>query len=371
MKKLIAVIITGILLASMLIGCGSVNKSEADNANENRVEVNDTPTEAVNEPDTAVAETKEETEKTLSDDDKKLAEASKEAYEKFLADSELLYFDNIYVLPDYSDEGMGKGIFYASEGLSLSKFRDEYSAGIVDEWSEEPYDVKDTLYSYIDCGDDGIPELALMFTGGMLYGSEYTDQLIIKLIDGKLELCYSQNAGYRSYCGMNKYGYTWYGGSNSALSHGCEYSVVDASGELHYVYYVEQTYSMSGVYSANEDYDKYMEAVDMGAEDDVEVDTYELLDRDEDYYKGDYDFAERQQKYLYTFYKVDENGNEINDPSIYDKDSPYMKLWESKNLPFYTKEEINEHLWERKASFGVTDKIENGEEIDDWTSITK
>ena len=38
------------------------------------------------------------------------------------------------------------------------------------------------------------------------------------------------------------------------------------------------------------------------------------------------------------------------------------------NMP-YTEEEVDELLWERKALYGVTDKIESAEEIRDWTSI--
>ncbi|MBO4808038.1 MAG: hypothetical protein J5537_03285 [Lachnospiraceae bacterium] len=363
MKKIISCMLVIVLVGTMFAACG---KQEVNDQNKAQVEVVDVPEANEN------AETESEivtTDATVpSAEELELAVKSREAYEKFLKGEELLYFDKITVLADPDVQERRYGIFANAGGLTLDEFVKNYCGGMGEQWDTD-YKPTDTLYSFIDCGADEIPELALELTGGMLWESEYTDIFVIKYIDDKLQLCYQDNAGYRSYCGLNKYGYAYRGGSNSAFSHSVEYHVVDAAGDEHFVYNVEFTYGISSVYSPEADYEMYSKALDAGIEDDVQVNIYNLNYDEEAFLKDDFDYNEYANSCLYTFFRVDEEGFKVDDTSIYEADSPYMTMWKSTKLPFYTDEEINEELWEKKALFGVTEKIENGADIDDWKSI--
>jgi len=370
MKKYLSVLLVLAMMAALLTSCGK--KEEADTKEEPSTEV-----AVVDEPvadgmEVASTEETEEVKEDVNDSgNDAFAKESKEAYEKFLKGEEKLHFDNIRVLEDKSVEGLENGIFYESEPLSIEDFNKAYCEGMNMVWEDNDYETTDILYSYIDCGDDGIPELALKFTGGQLFGSEYTDIFVIKYIDTELQLCFQSNAGYRAYNDINKYGFVTYGGSNSAFSHGADYSIIDASGNLRFVYREDDTYSISGIYIPDQDFDAYQVALNLGIEDDLYVVTYDILDRDEDFYSGNYDYGERIKNYIYTYTRLDANGEEIEDDSIYNSDSPYRQLWDSTGLPFYTEEEARERLWERRAACGVTDKIAEEEWIEDWTSIYK
>ncbi|MBE5856441.1 MAG: hypothetical protein E7296_02555 [Lachnospiraceae bacterium] len=363
MKRIISCMLVSVLVGVVFVACG---KQEVNDTSKTQVEVVDEPETNVN------GETesgKMTTDATLpSAEDMELAVKSREAYERFLKGEELLYFDKIKVLANPDEPEKRNGIFANAGGLTLEEFNRDYCGGMTEQWDEE-YKTTDTLYSFIDCGADEIPELALEFTGGKLWESEYTDIFVIKLIDDKLELCYQDNAGYRSYCGINKYGYAYRGGSNSAFSHSVEYHVVDAAGDEHFVYNVEYTYGISSVYSPDADFDMYSKAIDDGAVDDVQVNIYNLNYDAVAFSNDDFDYSAYAESCLYTFFKVDEEGFKVDDTSIYEADSPYMTMWNSTKLPLYTEEEIDEELWERKALFGVTEKIENEADINDWKSI--
>lgn len=363
MKRIISCMLVSVLVGVVFTSCG---KQDINSQSKAQVEV-------VDEPETGeISEENKEivtTDVTLpSPDEMEVAVKSREAYERFLKGEELLYFDKIKVLANPDEPEKRNGIFANAGGLTLEEFNRDYCGGMTEQWDEE-YKTTDILYSFIDCGADEIPEMALEFTGGKLWESEYTDIFVIKYIDDKLELCYQDNAGYRSYCGLNKYGYAYRGGSNSAFSHSVEYHVVDAAGDEHFVYNVEYTYGISSVYSPSADFDLYQIAVDAGVEDDVQVNIYNLNYDDEAFSNDDFDYDAYANSCLYTFFRVDEEGFKVDDTSIYEADSPYMTMWNSTKLPLYTEEEINEELWERKALFGITEKIENGADINDWKSI--
>ena len=100
-------------------------------------------------------------------------------YEDFLNGNEKLYFEAInmnYPGTASSDEG-----YLLSELLEL--FKDQY-------WGMQ--ETPKVEYAYIDCGDDGVSELAVRFVGMGIYepGDDSTLVYIIKEIDEKLELCY-------------------------------------------------------------------------------------------------------------------------------------------------------------------------------------
>ncbi|MBP5299505.1 MAG: hypothetical protein J6Z09_10175 [Lachnospiraceae bacterium] len=363
MKRWISCMLVMVLAGVVFLACG---KQEVSNQNKAQVEVVDEPEAA----ESSVAEQEKITTdaRVMSAEDMELAVKSREAYERFIKGEELLFFDKITVLADHDVPERRYGIFANAGGLTLEEFNRDYCGGMSEEWDAE-YKTTDILYSFIDCGADEIPELAIEFTGGKLFESEYTDIFVIKYIDDKLELCYYDNAGYRAYCGINKYGYAYRGGSNSAFSHSVEYHVVDAAGDEHFVYNVEYTYGISSVYSPDADYEMYSKALEAGVEDDVQVNIYNLNYDADAFESEDFDYGEYANSCLYTFFKIDEEGFKVDDTSIYEADSPYMTMWNSTKLPIYTDEEINEELWERKALFGITEKIENEADINDWKSV--
>lgn len=362
MKKTLTVVLCIILAMSVFAACGKKSEETKETVVVNDEQQESSETETSTEDNSAEAEAP-----TPVPADEALVKASNEAYEKFLGGSELLHFDNLIRHPDpYGGEKEEN--LYDGPALNLEDFKNAYCDMLEGEWPGD-YEPKEILYSYIDCGDDGIPELALKFAGGILYDSEYEDFFIIKYIDGELQLCYAVNAGYRSYAWVNKYGLVCYGGSNSAFSSCDQYTVIDGSGNEHFVYYVDYTYSVAALYPQDNNEELYQKAMSEGIADDLLVYIYDIQDRDEAYYTGDYDYVERARNCIYTYWVNGPDGEKKKDPSIYNEGNPYRTLWESTGLKFTPEEEVEELLWERKASLGVTDKIFDGEAIEDWTSI--
>ena len=93
--------------------------------------------------------------------------------------------------------------------------------------------ITEGYFAYIDCGMDGIPELALKlyYTDSNEYASPYTDYTVIKYDgDGKLRVVCSENTYYRSESNINEYGYITSGGSTGAASYYAEESFITADG---------------------------------------------------------------------------------------------------------------------------------------------
>ena len=107
--------------------------------------------------------------------------------------------------------------------------------------SDEFLSVNDKIssvkYAFIDCGNDGEPELALQVVAYDNYGDPNNFELVIKDNDGVLELCYICYSYYRSMEFIaNKYGVILSQGSNSAFSSSGDYGYINKDGKYEIIY---------------------------------------------------------------------------------------------------------------------------------------
>ena len=103
-------------------------------------------------------------------------------------------------------------------------------------------------YAFIDCGDDGEPELALEINLMPTEDSEYydlTQYFIFKYMGGRVQLVGSNWGYYRSWVELNEYGVFNYVGSNGAASYYMDISFVDKNGEEQFVHGVNVEMGMA------------------------------------------------------------------------------------------------------------------------------
>jgi hypothetical protein len=117
------------------------------------------------------------------------------------------------------------------------------------------YEWSNLEYSFIDCGNDGEPELAIKYayTGEMSeYEGDYVYTDVIKLVDGKLQLCAECVSHYRTEETVNQYGvisssFIDFAGANIWLS----YSGIDKNGKLESIMDCSDSYAeaIPGIYT--------------------------------------------------------------------------------------------------------------------------
>ena len=102
-------------------------------------------------------------------------------------------------------------------------------------------------YAYLDCGADGIEEMALRIKGMGIYNldDDSTIVCVIKEIEEKLECSYFYETWARSDTQLNYYGYVTSGGSNSASNHGWSESYIDKDGKWNFICYIEEEYDIT------------------------------------------------------------------------------------------------------------------------------
>ena len=100
-------------------------------------------------------------------------------------------------------------------------------------------------YAFIDCGNDGVPEMALCVVGDSEErNDEMNDYYIVKKIDGELLVVDYFEAYYRSWGELNKYGVFLGSGSGGASLHINDYKRVNAAGEHEFIYSCETEFAM-------------------------------------------------------------------------------------------------------------------------------
>lgn len=177
----------------------------------------------------ASSETSEEKTETLTEatteapDGGATAEASKKAYEEFLANEREV--DASYLKAHAGDISMveiGKDL---KDDLSCKE--------LVSYMGAHPREgIKPDLkvsYSYLDCGQDGVPELLLRAEGFEMYDG----QIVIKYIGDKLEIKGFYESWDRSQTVINSAGFFQNGGSGGASTHMCDFGYFDANADLH------------------------------------------------------------------------------------------------------------------------------------------
>lgn len=364
MKEKIAIITARIVVCLLVVsslflnGCGAKNKDTSDgnslpNLGEKEIEKNE---------DDEVSVDEDPADESSKADE---AEYAKQKYQDFIDGNEPLYFDiisgytgnnsyNFYEIEDY---------IHPKKPYLFEEFIHAYCDAEYEYWGSKikPVDID---YAYIDCGNDGIPELALKFNGVETDNLIFDAYWVIKCTDDKLQALMYKSIGYRSWGELNEYGLYTSGGAFGAGAYVNDFEYIDANGTLSFVYGCETDLTAYSVYIPDKDNHSNV-AAELGIAENINVYLY--------YFTLDYDDTRDYSKYLredclWTYEAVSDNGNVYSDKTKYNAKA-YEDYWDYTELPFYTQDEIDAILEERKAEFGIDDQILNGEEPD-WVKLS-
>lgn len=258
-KKTLLAVLVATTMSFALAGC---SKDTSDNTTipsiesvsisntESSTAISDPSTEEVKSSEestseAATTESESASEQTSTD----TVEAGKELYEAFKSGTEKLYIQTAPISPE-ADLSYGP-TYDSPEGYTL----DELTA-VVKEGYEQSNDKLDVAFSYLDCGNDGTPELALEFTGLGIYSKDDGSTLvfIIKESGGKLYSYYNFETWARSDTEINENGVISSFGSGGAAEHGGFEGFIDPTGHFKEIYYTWE----SGIEASDTTYSAYV-----------------------------------------------------------------------------------------------------------------
>ena len=270
-------------------------------------------------------------------------ETSMEAYEKFLKNETILFFENYMQKNDFDSDS-----FETGRGYTLSEVLRNITTDYLQYSENKKIDAID--YSYIDCGKDGVKELVLRFNGMNIYSQDDDSTLvyIIKYIDGKLVLCFSYETWARSESSINEFGYYGSQGSGGASNYGESYGLVDKDGNWQFIVSISREYDINQLFWPEEIARIPIIAEKKGITQGVEFDTIWFDEND-------------HEKEIYTYYVYDENA-EIETADLY-TNSIYKDMFDEAMVPFNTPDEISAMIKAKRELLGATDEIVNGDEI--------
>ncbi len=217
-------------------------------------------------------------------------------------------------------------------------------------------------YAFIDCGLDGVPELALRFefiSDDTEYPSYSTEYFVLKAYGDELRVIDNEETYYRTESTLNSAGYITYGGSGGAATYYCSYHYINPEGKKVFLYSGEYTLANGApiiqAWDLPEeglpedyptDYDFY--------EDGLEIDIYNFTTYDYD------DTGEMQDEYHRhnMFVILDSDGNDV-DPEEY-----YGKLYEELGVGIYKDAEMAQMIQDHMAACGCTEEIVNAPDIE-------
>ena len=161
-------------------------------------------------------------------------------YEGFKNGTEKLYFDRFQgeESGDFTTEV--RNVVENGKGYSLSEFK-KLVCGVY-EWEENETTVK---FDDLDCGQDGVMEMAMKIEGPYASGYGNSTYYIIKESEGRLYCTFGFDEFGRTGASLNKVGYYSQWGSMGAVTHGGECGILDADGVYHLNYKSEE----DGIYS--------------------------------------------------------------------------------------------------------------------------
>ena len=129
---------------------------------------------------------------------------------------------------------------------TLEDLRNSVNAAYEDGFEPGYMSVVEIDYAIIDCGNDGIPEMAVVVTGDNEERSNTMNlYYIVKKIDGALCVVDQYESYYRSQGELNRYGVYHSFGSGSASLYAIDYRRVNAAGEPEFIYSYENELSMA------------------------------------------------------------------------------------------------------------------------------
>lgn len=275
-------------------------------------------------------------------------------YEAFLTGDEKLYTDK-YDYVKRSEDG-DFNYFGEYDGMTIEEFFKQVVE--IEKLGSFSFPFNHAEYAYIDCGMDGIPELAMK----AIFEDEW-DQLeryyVIKLVDDKLELTYMDECYYRTSLNItNLAGVVVATEGYGAASSGYQIGFLDA--DARYVLdYTEET-SYMALYMLPE---RFEDAV---------------VNTDEDYSSlylkrfafelntDGSEFDEYEKRTLYCAQKEDDE--ESNGVDFKENVRVAKTLFNYVGEKLYSLDEIKTKIAEREASIGFSDEIKDAGEFG-WSEL--
>lgn len=335
-KRTVAVIMCAILIS--LCGCGWEQPSIGE-----KIIVDDESSEEQS------IEEQESTEDGYAEED------SSDIYQRFLDGKEPVYFTEADLFVGYdlslSVETVEIGTPYELSDLcdiintvkkgniSLDKFGEHIS------------------YANIDCGADGNPELAVKFYNLTdTISNEVT--LIIKDVDGRLEVCYIMQPYYKEIWELaNVYGMVNYHVAVGTGADGNFEGYIGADGVHHVVWDEFNDYNFYYVYNFEEDIPYEVSYDEMIV---LKTVTFGLPEQDPDL---------KQYDVLASLDLTMPGDNYNTENSTVDIDGLSKAVAEITGREFYSLEDIQAMIEAREAELGLTDEIKNGPEVE-WLPFT-
>lgn len=353
-RKILFTVILSLVMLGTLSACGKDKKepSAVNEVVEQHVEENIEDKEPIT--DEKVNEDKS------SDESTQIKRDSMEMYQAFLDGTEPLFFDQRSVDGKLVDDKY-TDLFEAGTPYVMDEILDAL-VGLKSEYDED-FSIGGVKYAYIDCGLDGEKELALMIeeVSGYTNFVEFIEVFIIKAIDDKLQLCYEEEAGYRSYITVKNNGCITASGASGAYIYYNDHKMVDKDGHYEYVY---------GVYTSYMLQDLLLDCDNINWE---EIEDLLYSTSYEQYSFRDYKYGDDYEKYkqdaIYVYYGLDEYSEPIlDDDSIYEPDSRYAKLFANTSFTFTTPKEIEKITSDRIKELGLTQEMIDEAEVS-WTVL--
>ncbi|WP_049946136.1 RNA polymerase sigma factor [Butyrivibrio sp. WCD2001] len=150
-------------------------------------------------------------------------------YEKFLHNEERVHINTENDLGYYFSFKN-----FTKQDYTLDEMVDTIIAFYKEDWMTDRVSLEKIEYTYIDCGNDGDKELAVVIhTPSEEPLESWEEYLIIKNINGTLQTVYSDVAWTRNIINLNEYGYIDIYGDGGVENSGWDKSFIDAEGKRH------------------------------------------------------------------------------------------------------------------------------------------
>nr|WP_155959567.1 hypothetical protein [[Eubacterium] cellulosolvens] len=301
-----------------------------------------------------------ETEDTSTED----PEETEAVLQAFIDGEETVGFDNCVFKNEYLTQDLDafRALFSKGTELTLSDF----IATLNGFYEGKPYEVKQTRYAFIDCGDDGVPELALEFTYTGQNDGDPVEYWVAKVIDDKIEMCYTDVYYNRSRTTVNKYGVFKNNGSGGAGNENHSVTMIDTDGKPTNVYTDDEYYSAEWIYSNSwlhvpEAAEKYT--------DDCEDLMIKRIDLSTEVVQ-DYGEMWKDPVYACGLYGSGEDGNteSYDDPEIFEPLSEYKAFLDLLGVDFCSLSDAEEKITAHKQEIGYKSKYDSEEEPD-WILV--
>ena len=317
-------------------------------------------------------ETLQETGKEDKKKDKKKEENAPKPTEEVIIDEDPFVNESLNAYSDFIDgklKAVANDINMLDDGeYTFDGLADNKAVNLGREYL--PDIITEGYFAYIDCGMDGIPELALKlyYTDSNEYASPYTDYTVIKYDgDGKLRVVCSENTYYRSESNINEYGYITSGGSTGAASYYAEESFITADGREVLILSDHCEMGLSDLTIPQDCLSTSLEKVlsnGYGPDGDYSLNCYLLEEYNmppynEDTWDKDYTDYVRERFYVFE----DFDGN------ICVPEADYVNLCRDNGIRIFGKDSFEKLLNKHYEDIGFDEKIISGKDIE-WTETS-